>query len=289
MNPLITLTTDFGSSDTFVAVMKGVMLSICPAARFIDLTHDIPPHDVMAGAIALESACEYFPAGAIHLAVVDPGVGADRAALAIETGRAIFVGPDNGLFSLVLQRASLKRAVALTNERWHRQPVSATFHGRDIFAPVAAHLANGASFDELGDPVDDLTTLMTPTPIISNTRIEAHVMSIDRFGNLVTDLIAEDLSNWLRRRSALEPIAASSPSRALETEVVIRIGGQEIRGLRRTFADVNAGEPIAYIGSGGRIEIAVNSGSAAEFLEAEIGDALGIEMAGTSSRRRTPS
>ncbi len=160
--PIITLTTDFGFRDTFAGVMKGVILSIAPAAQIVDLCHGIPPQDILAGALALEESAAFFPRGTIHVAVVDPGVGSDREAIAVETERAFYIGPDNGLFDLVVKKERLKRAVKLQNPRYRLPAVSATFHGRDIFAPAAAHLANGVALDEFGAPIAPLTELAIP-------------------------------------------------------------------------------------------------------------------------------
>jgi hypothetical protein len=182
--------------------------------------------------------------------VVDPGVGSARAAVAIETARSIFIGPDNGLFCAALARDSMRRAVCLTNPAYHLHPVSATFHGRDVFAPVAAHLAAGASFDDLGEPITELVSLDMPRPVPRGDELEVHVLYADRFGNLITDLRAEEYARWRGDRA--------------DREVCFTIGATQIVGLRRTYADAEKDEPVACIGSGGRLEIAVREGDAGE-------------------------
>src|ERR1044071_10245 len=161
---IITLTTDFGETDTYAGVMKGVILGIAPDASIVDLTHGITSQDIVGAALALESALDYFPDGTIHVAVVDPGVGSDRKAIAIQTENFFLVGPDNGLFSLALDRHPHLQAIHLTNSQFHLKSVSATFHGRDIFAPVAAQIARGAPLLDLGAPIEDLTKLVIPKP-----------------------------------------------------------------------------------------------------------------------------
>ncbi|MFG0328653.1 MAG: S-adenosyl-l-methionine hydroxide adenosyltransferase family protein [Phycisphaerales bacterium] len=260
MAPIITLTTDFGWSDTYVGVMKGVILGLCREARIVDLTHEIAPQNVLGGAIAIESSLRYFPEGTIHVGVVDPGVGTERAAVAIETDQSILVGPDNGLFSFALTAQSLKRAVRLTNRQYFRPSVSDTFHGRDVFAPVAAHLANGVALADLGEPLDDLTTLLAPEPVYAANRIESHVLHVDRFGNLITDLRVEEFDSW-RRRAGVHRVRVSA-------------AGHSLGAVQRTFADAPPGDPLAYFGSGGRLELAVSAGSAHEFLELDVGDSV---------------
>ncbi len=244
---IITLTTDFGLEDPYVGVMKGVILGIAPDVALVDLCHQVPPQDVMAGAVALEAAAPHFPAGTIHLAVVDPGVGSARAAVAVQTENAWYVGPDNGLFTLALAADPVVRAVRLTNPVYQKRPVSATFQGRDIFSPAAGHLAAGVELSRLGEPSHVLATLPFPTPMQRNGGLEVHVIHVDRFGNLVTDLTSEQLVEWLE----------SHPHGRCMFEV-----GSHTVPLARTFADVAVGEPVAYVGSGGRLEIAIRNGSA---------------------------
>jgi len=253
---LITLTTDFGLEDAYVGVMKGVILGINPAATIVDLCHAISPQDVRAAAFLLHTAWPYFPPGTIHVVVVDPGVGSQRRAIAVDVGAATFVAPDNGVLSYVLAAAAAKNppAVHLTNQRYWLARVSATFHGRDIFAPVAAHLSLGVPLADLGEPLSlgELVTFPLPRPERQGDTWVGHVVHVDHFGNLVTDLEAEAIGD--------------------AQAVVIEVGGQRMVGLRRTYAEGRPGEPMALIGSSGRLEIAVPGGQAARWLKVQIGD-----------------
>jgi S-adenosylmethionine hydrolase len=236
MRPIITLLTDFGTADGYVAEMKGVILTRAPDAAVVDVTHDISPQDVECGRLAVARYWRRFPPGTVHLAVVDPGVGSSRAALAVQSDGRSLVGPDNGLLSPALLLAGA-RAVVLTI------PASAapTFHGRDVFAPVAADLALGASLDSLGSPALDLVIRRTPEPRRRpDGTIEGQVIAIDRFGNAITNLLS------LRAQS-------------------VEVNGA-VLPLRRSYADVEPGEPIALVGSTGLIEVAVRDGDGARRL-----------------------
>ena len=239
---LAALLTDFGLEDVYVGVMKAVILGIAPKAQVIDLTHAIPAQDVLLGALALEDAQPYLPRGTAVVAVVDPGVGSARAALAARSGGRFFVGPDNGLLGWCLGADAA--VVRLESER-HRQPeVSSTFHGRDVFAPAAAHLLMGTELELLGPPVRDWVRLERPAPLRRRGgAVEAHVLSVDRFGNLILDARRSDL-----------------PARP-----IFRIGDRRIDGLVRTYAEAD-GELCALVGSFGRVEIAQPNGDAARAL-----------------------
>ena len=248
---IITLTSDFGLRDPYVAIMKGVILGIAPEARLVDLTHDIPPQDIEAAAYALRIAVPYFPPGAVHLAVVDPGVGSARRPLLVTTPRAAFVGPDNGLFSFVLDQPAAQAWVLDRPQHWLPEP-GRTFHGRDIFAPVAARLASGMLPEELASPISDPVVLAAQpaervehSPRDGNGDIRGHVLHVDHFGNLITDVPGE----WLG-------------SAAWTCE----IGGAVVAGPRETYAAVAPGELLLLISSGGLAEVAVREGSAAERL-----------------------
>jgi len=237
--PLLALTSDFGLEDPFVGIMKAVILGICPDARFVDLTHGIPPQDVLAGHLALEAARPYLPPGTIHLAVVDPGVGTERGAVAVRTERDAFVGPDNGLFSF-LDPGEIQEIRALENPDLWFTPRSATFHGRDVFAPVAAHLARGVNWEELGPPAPALHRLTLPEPRLDPEGLTGQVLTFDRFGNAITNLRAAHLDPATRR---------------------VRAAGRDIP-LETTYGRVPSGEPVALVGSSGRLEIAVRNGDA---------------------------
>ncbi len=243
--PVIALLTDFGLQDTYVGVMKGVILGIAPHVQVIDLTHEIPPQDVRAGAYNLLVSYRYFPAGSLFCCVVDPGVGSERRAVAVRAGAYTFVAPDNGLLTPVLETEPVEMAVVMENTAYHLPNVSATFHGRDIFAPVTAHLARGVPPEALGPPLapEELVRLPWPQPRRIPDGWEASIVHADRFGNLITNLPGE----WL-----------DPPLNQWQVEV----GPVIVAGLSRTFADVGVGEPVAYVGSSGYLELAVRQGNA---------------------------
>ncbi len=275
----IVLTTDFGLADPFVGVMKGVVLGINPQARLIDLTHQIQPQNVLQGAFVLGTSYRFFPPGTIHVVVVDPGVGTSRRALLLTTPRGWFVAPDNGVLSYVLQDlldcvpeqggmvtlpAGLE-AFSLTNPRYWLQPVSSTFHGRDIFAPVAAHLSLGVAPREMGEPVPKMACLPLPRAIHSDQgggqSIEGEVIIVDHFGNLVTNI----------------------PSTALlgVEDIQVTVKGHRISGLSRTFQqteDTSETQLVALLGSNGYLEIALPNGSAAGLLAAGTGETVRVTM-----------
>lgn len=258
--PILTLTTDFGSRDGYAGVLKGVIWGLCPAARIADLSHEIPPQDVLAGALTLRRAAPFFPAGTVHLAVVDPGVGTERRPLALLLGEHFFVGPDNGLFTAVLEDAERKgwpvEIVHLTEARYFLPQVSRTFHGRDLFAPVAAHLASGIPLADLGPAVADPRRLPLPRPEKTPGGWLAHVVHVDSFGNCATDLPAASLK---------DPAA-----------VVFHLRGSEICGLAETYGQGRPGDLVALADSEGFVEIAAVGGSAAALTGARLGDVLEV-------------
>lgn len=248
---IITLTTDFGVTDGYVGAMKGVILRLAPNVTLIDISHAVNPHDVRHGARILATAAPEFPEGTIHVAVVDPGVGSSRRGMALRTENAFFVGPDNGLFSPFL--GSKVACVELTNRATHQRHVSHTFHGRDVFAPVAAHLANGMSISELGPPLTDPIYLVEPEPARTEGGwLVAEVVYVDRFGNLVTNL---------------GPLHGEQLESASIRVVIGDIGVP----FARTYSDVAVGELLALIGSSGYLEIAVRTGRASDFIAMGIG------------------
>lgn len=276
---VITLTTDFGTSDGFVGTMKGVILGINPQATIVDITHDIAPQNVEQGAFVFAAAARYFPPNAIHLVVVDPGVGSARRPIAIQAGETIYIAPDNGILSLALQSTTLAphahlpwgsaegsagvnnqkptipRAVHLTNPNYWLPRVSSTFHGRDIFAPCAAHLSLGVPLEEMGEPITDWVRLARVLPSRrGDDAIVGRIAHVDRFGNVITNIGEEMLEGMDRAR------------------MVIEIAGKKIMGLKRAYADVAPGELIALISSGWELEIAQREGSAAKGLGVKVGD-----------------
>jgi hypothetical protein len=239
--PLITLTTDFGLRDPFVGIVKGVIATRAPGVRVVDVTHGIPPQDVVAGALVLRHAVPYFPRGAVHVAVVDPGVGSARRALCLETDVGCFVGPDNGLLTLAAPPGRVRRAVVLTEERFFLSPRSATFHGRDVFAPVAAALATGTDVDALGPPCSDPLPSPVPEPVVEAHRAHGEVVYVDRFGNLTTNVPDGPLLRRARR---------------------VRVGDVTLDAVSPSYAAVPVGAPVAVVNSWGLLEIAVRDGAA---------------------------
>ena len=264
----VTLTTDFGLRDAYVAEMKGVMLSIARASghalQLVDVTHDVERHDITEGALALEAAAPFFPSGTVHLAVVDPGVGTSRRGLAVAADGYLLVGPDNGLFTPFLTTDGWS-AFEIAEADYRLPFVSRTFHGRDLFAPAAAHLALGLDPARLGPAVSDPVLLAWPEVRAVAGAVAGAVVHTDRFGNLITSIHAR----------SVEP---------LDADVLIRVGGREVP-LAGTYAELPVGRAGALVGSAGRLEIAVREGSAAAVLRAQRGTSVVVSRRTSSSRR----
>lgn len=253
---LITLLTDFGQSDVYVGVMKGTIAQINPQLKAIDLTHEISPQDVVAGRFCLMNAYPYFPQRTVHVAVVDPGVGSQRRAIALQLDDGFLVGPDNGLFSGVLSQNPVLTAVELSNPKYWRTPEpSSTFHGRDIFAPVGAHLASGVEICHLGNSIDPATLVQLPIAPYTQTEagITGSIQYCDRFGNLVTNI----------------------PGDLIGKKFMVTVNNLSIES-GHTYSDVSPGSAIAIVGSHGWLEIAVNGGSAAAKLNLNVGATVEI-------------
>ena len=253
---VITLTTDFGTRDPYVAAMKGVILSITPNVHLVDVTHEIPPQDVWRGAYVMDTSTRYFPDQSVHVGVVDPGVGTERRALVVRTERAFYVAPDNGLLTPILQREHPLEVVQLDNPTYWRREVSHTFHGRDVFAPVAAYVARGVPLSALGTPIplEELVRLDWPAPRVDEEgRIVGIVVHVDHFGNIVTNIPAHMLEG--------DP-----------DEWRFRVDDQELRGLHRAYAEVPVGAPLALIGSNGTLEFSLRQGNAAQAWNVQVGD-----------------
>ena len=249
-NPIITLTTDYGTNDHLVGTLKGVILKINPDVTIVDITHHVTPYDLLDGALAIGAAYSYFPARTIHVVVVDPGVGTARRPLLVTSENQYFVAPDNGVLSLIYERDPTAVVRHANVEHYYLQPVSNTFQGRDVFAPVAAWLAKSGQSAAMGEVIEDYKKFAMPRPKATNGVMKGIVMRVDNFGNLVTNFRPEDISDDARK--------AGKVDLAVGTHVVSR--------LVDTFALGSAGEPIAYVGSSGYLEIAVNKGSAARTL-----------------------
>jgi S-adenosyl-L-methionine hydrolase (adenosine-forming) len=249
LRPVIAFLTDFGTQDHYAGTMKGVVIGICPDATLVDVTHDIPPHDVMAGALELAASYKYFPAGTIFVAVVDPGVGSARRGLAADTGDYRFVAPDNGVLTAVLREVPAKKIVELTERRYARPTVSRTFEGRDRFAPAAAWLAKGIQLTALGRPVSEIQRLDLPQPEASPDTVRGIVVRVDRFGNLVTNI----------DRKSVERLG-------LDAAITIDAAGKSIGRLVATYAELPPDGVGARFGSTDHLELAAPSASAAERL-----------------------
>lgn len=244
--PIITLTTDFGLRDHYVGVMKGVILGVAPSAAVVDITHEVEPQSLRHAAVVVADAVPYFPAGTIHVVVVDPGVGTGRRVLLVETGGQWALAPDNGVLTPLLSAAPPERVIAVTNKRYYRPAVSRTFHGRDIFAPVAAHLAAGVAASEFGSETDTWETLDWPQPHKTDDGVAGQVLYADRFGNLITNITGEAVLG-------------------MGEGVSVRAGGRECP-LVGVYGDAAEGNLVALIDSSGRLEISVVNGSARDAL-----------------------
>lgn len=257
--PVIALLTDFGARDHYAGTMKGVALGICPEATLVDITHEVPAHDVLAGALELAASFRYFPSGTIFLVVVDPGVGSSRRGIAAEAGDYRFVAPDNGVLSAAFDEAAPRRVVELSERRYARATVSRTFEGRDRFAPAAAWLAKGVDLAALGRPAGAIHRLDLPQPRASADAIDGEVLRVDRFGNLVSNIDRKTFDNF-----------------AAQGGVAISVGGRAVAKIVSTYGDAAAGELCALFGSSDHLEIAVNGASAAAELGAGRGAALQV-------------
>jgi len=257
--PIITLLTDFGTKDQYVASMKGIILNINPQCLLIDITHQLNPHDIKQGAFILASAYFYFPKGTIHLSVVDPEVGGSRRPILLVTQNYFFVGPDNGLFTLVAKMEKVKQVVVLTEKKYFLSKVSSTFHGRDIFAPVAAHLSFGIKPNAFGYEINSLKELKIQKPIVKEGKLLGEIVHIDAFGNLVSNIEEGRLFRFIQSRP-----------------FVIRAGKKVISGLKKGYWEGKKGELIGLLGSGGFLEISVREGNAQKFLKVKKGDPIRI-------------
>ncbi len=257
-NAIITLTTDYGLNDHLVGTLKGVILKINPEATIVDITHSVAPFDLLDGALSIGSAYAYFPARTIHVVVVDPGVGTERRPLLVTANNQYYVAPDNGVLSMIFEREEDTVVRHITAEHYYLQPVSKTFHGRDIFAPVAAWLSKGWQTASMGEEITDFKKFAMPKPKSADGVVKGIVMRVDAFGNLITNFRVEDL-----------------PESALTNgELNLQVGTQAVSRMVPTFASGNAGEAVAYVGSSGFVEIAVNKGNASRTLSIGRGTAV---------------
>ncbi len=261
-DPIITLTTDYGTSDHLVGTLKGVMLKINPDVKFVDINHNVVPYDVLDGALAIGAAYRYFPPRTIHLVIVDPGVGTHRRPLLVCGEQQYFVAPDNGVLSMVYEKESSLVVRHITAEHYFLHPVSNTFHGRDIFAPAAAWLSKTWQAASFGAEVSDYVRFALPKPRAANHAIKGVVLRIDRFGNLITNLALEDVPQAM----------------AVEGKIKLLVGNKEVQKFAQSFAQGAPGEPFAILGSSGFLEISVNKGNAARALGVQRGAEVTLEL-----------
>ena len=256
-NGIITLSTDFGIKDGFVGVMKGIIYGINPQARIVDITHHIPPQNIDAGSFILQNSYKHFPKGTIHVVVVDPGVGSRRRILAVAANNHFFLAPDNQILKYIFYKNETLNVAEVLNKRYFSKKISRTFHGRDIFAPVAAHLSKGVPIENLGEIITDFDRGRIQWPVLSENKITGTIIHIDTFGNLISNIEENDLLN-----------------RAIR----IRVGKINLNNLSNSYAEVNIGEPLAIFGSSGFLEIAVRNGHAQNHLSLNIGDRFEIDF-----------
>lgn len=256
MERIISLTTDFGTGDSYVGTMKGVILSINPRATVVDITHGISPQNILKGTFLLSQAYPYFPEGTIHCVVVDPGVGGNRRPILIETDRYLFVGPDNGVFTCVLERERVRRIIHITRKEYFLKKVSKTFHGRDVFAPVAAHLSLGINPENMGEPIDNPARISIPRPVKGDRGITGEVLYIDSFGNCITNISEDEIKDF--------------------KDLMIRVKGCIVRGLSETYEEGERGVPIALIGSTSLLEIGCYMENASRLLDIKEGDRVEV-------------
>jgi S-adenosylmethionine hydrolase len=261
--PLLTLTTDYGTSDQLVGTLKGVILKIQPDAQIVDINHSVVPYDVLDGALCIGAAYRYFPSKTVHIVVVDPGVGTERRPILVSANNQYFVAPDNGVLSLIYDHEDPIVVRHITSEHYFQRPISPTFHGRDIFAPVAAWLAKNWQTEAFGEAITDFTRFTLPRPKAQDGNLRGAVLRVDHFGNLMTNFTLEDLPEAMRQ---------PGPAR-------FTVAGKPVKQFVETFAEGPAGEPVALIGSTGFLEIAVNKGNAARVLGVGRGAEVVLQIA----------
>ncbi|HET7439976.1 MAG TPA: SAM-dependent chlorinase/fluorinase [Terriglobales bacterium] len=268
---IITLTTDFGLNDHFIGTIKGVLLSIVPDARIVDICHSVQAFDVLDGAITISQAYSYFPSGTIHMVIVDPGVGTARRPIILTSDRYQFVAPDNGVLSMIYDREERLSVRHVTAEHYYLQPVSNTFHARDIFAPIVAYLAKGVDADRFGEEITDYVRFAAPRPKLGEgNTMRGVVLKVDRFGNLVTNITPQDLPALFQE----EPPAFK-----------ISIGKREITQIRTAYAQGAPGEVFGILGSMGFLEIAANRGAAAQIVSAGKGSEVSVAVEGATAAK----
>jgi S-adenosylmethionine hydrolase len=258
---IITLATDFGLTDPYVAMMKGVILSINPDVRLVDISHQIKAGSILQASGIIRETFFYFPKGTVHLAVVDPGVGGPRRLMGLEAGDHLFVGPDNGIFWPLIRKFKQTKAIHLTQSRFFLSNIKKTFHGREIFSPVAAHLSLGVALEEMGMPMFDPMKLELPEPREKGGVLHGQIIRVDNFGNLITNISAKVLNQFLKKAAPL-----------------IQVGNLAVNELSHVYSDAAEGEPLALINSSDWLEVAVNLGRASEYAGLDLGEAIGTPL-----------
>ncbi len=261
VSSIITMTTDFGLTDHYVGVMKGVILSINLKARVIDISHQVRPGYIFQGARLVKETYHFFPRGTVHLAVVDPGVGTSRRSIVVKIKDHYFVGPDNGLFWPVIECSNVPTVVHLTEKKYFMSDVGCTFHGRDIFAPVASYLSTGVDPREMGPIITDPVQLDFQMPHEKEGILTGEVVSVDHFGNMITNIHEDDLACFLK-----------------ESQPLIKVGDLVVEGLHKSYAEISKGEPLSLIGSSRYLEISVNLGRACDRTGEKSGDVIGVQV-----------
>jgi len=265
MKKIITLLTDFGLKDPYVSAMKGVILSICPDANIVDISHEIRKFDIRQGAYILAASAPFFPKGTIHIGVVDPGVGTIRKAIIIETKRSFYIGPDNGLLTLAALREGIREVVQITNKKYMLPRVSHTFHGRDIFASAAAHLANGVPIEDFGPPLEKYETLSFSEPHVRKNQVEGEIIYIDGFGNIVTNIYSEILEK-------------TGINEGDKIKILLNDKLEKVLRICKAYDEVKKGDFLAIIGSSNFLEISINQGNAAQKLNVKEGAKIVVKI-----------
>ena len=264
--PIISLLTDFGDIDEYSGVMKGVILSVNPCATIVDISHNVGSQDIVQAAYLIESAYKFFPKKTVHVIVVDPGVGTKRDIVGLKIEGHFFLAPDNGILSVILEKRDVESIVKVENKKYFLNCVSATFHGRDIFAPVSAHISKGVQLEEFGPLIlkQDVKRLNLKKPHVSyKGELVGAIISVDRFGNIITNIKKTDLNNFIKNR---------------KKKLVFQVGRYKIDGLSENYTDVKLNKPLVITGSRGYIEIAVNCGDASDLFSAKQGDFVKVSI-----------
>ncbi|MBN1292087.1 MAG: SAM-dependent chlorinase/fluorinase [Candidatus Latescibacteria bacterium] len=259
MSGLVTLTTDFGTKDPYAGIIRGMVYTTNLNAKIIDITHDIPPHDVVSAAFTIVRAYEFFPTGTVHIAIVDPKVGSKRKNIAVKTDRYIFIGPDNGIFSLVLGDDDAIEIREIVNPTFLQDKISSTFHGRDIYAPCAGHLSAGRDFSEIGPVLNRLKKLVYPQPEQNGNILKGEIVSIDSFGNLISNISIHAFNTFAGKR-----------------KIEVSFAAERFRKIMDHYSQAQKGTPLVLFGASGYLEISMNEGNAASYFMTSIGSTVTV-------------